>query len=164
MKYYGKTNIVGVFSDAQTVVKNTSTDSTNMVGIGGKTDGSLMISIYANAVFTIVDTKVFSVALEGFTSDVAASATSFTTSANKGGINQETSGTKLAQATVTNYLFSILGTTSNGAFAAGDLIYEGAVPDNMLRLLSYDYIQLVYTSTATAADPGVVNAFVWAKP
>ena len=163
MNYHGKPNVVGTFSDDQDWVKNTSTDSTYMVYIGGATNANLMISIYANGAFTVLDTKVESVALQGYTADTAASATGFCTSSNNGGINQEDTGTVLANATVSNYLFSILGTASNAVFADGDLIYEGAVPDTMLRLLSYDYIQLVYTSTATADNPGNVDAFVWAK-
>jgi len=163
MEYHGRPNTVGTFSDDQAIVKNTSTDSTNMVHIGGPTNAKLMISIFANDAIAVVDTKVLSCAIQGFTSDLAASATGFITSANKGGINQEDTGTALANATSTNTIFSILGTTGDAAFTAGDLIYEGAVPDTMLNLLSYDYIQLVYTSTATVANPGSVDAFVWAK-
>jgi len=164
MNYHNRPNVVGTFSDDQAIVKNASTDSTNMVEIGGPTGSKLMISIFANGAVNIVDTKVLSCTLQGFTADTASSATSFITSDNDGAATSDASGTTLANATVTNYLFSILGTTSDAAFADGDLIYEGAVPDTMLNLLSYDFIQLVYTSTATAANPGSVDAFVWAKP
>ena len=48
MNYHGKPNVVGTFSDGQDFVKNTSTDSSNMVPIGGATNSNLMISINAN--------------------------------------------------------------------------------------------------------------------
>jgi hypothetical protein len=156
---HNRPNIVGWLSDNQALPNATAADSTAMVEIGGQTNGNLMLSIFANTAISIATGQAFNIELQAFTADTAASADSFYSEDNLGGINQAT-GTVNAEAH--HY---ILHKTSGDAqldFAAGDLIWECALPDNMLRLISYDFVQLVYTTDADESSE-TVDAFIWAK-
>lgn len=157
---HNRPNIVGWLSDNQTLPNAGAEDSTNMVEIGGNTDGKLMLSIFANTAITIATTAAFSIELQAFTADTAASADSPYSKTNSAGIPQA-SGTITAEA----HMYLLHKTSADGelAFDADDLIYECALPDNMLRLISYDFVQLVYTTDGNE-ESETVDAFIWAKP
>lgn len=161
MKTYGRTNTVGILSDAQALPNATAVDSTNMVEIGGSTNGQLMLSIFANTAISIATGQAFSIEIQAFTADTAASADSFYSEVNLGGINAETSGTANPEAHM--YLLHKTSADAQLDFSAGDMIYECALPDNMLRLLSYDWVQLVYTTDADESSTEKVDAFIWSK-
>jgi hypothetical protein len=156
---YGK-HIVGELSDSQTLPNATSADSTNMVYIGGQTGGQLWINVYAQNAVEIATGQAFNIELEGYSSDTAASATPPFSTANQGGVNGVT-GT--AESDGHYYIFHKTSADGEAAFAAGDLITQCAIPEDLFRLLEYDYVQLKYTSDADeSAD--IVDAFVWIKP
>ena len=158
---HNRPNIVGWLSDNQALPNTTSADSTNMVEIGGTTNGLLMISVFANTAISIADTKALTITFEAYSSDTAASAVFPASYNNSGGINQA-SGTALANgAGVMSFTFTASGGAM--AWAAGDLIVEFAVPDTMCRLLEYDFVQLKYTTTANESSE-TVDAIVWARP
>lgn len=161
--YYGK-NIIGELSDAQTLPNNTSVDSTNMVFIAGPVNGDLWIDVYANTAISIADTKALIVELEGYTADTAASATAPFSSANSGAINQLVAGNGTVLANSASAYRILDGLASGGAMAwsAGDLITQCAIPEDLMRALAYDYVQLKYTTTADESSEKV-DAFVYVK-
>jgi len=149
--YYGK-QILGELSDAQTLPNATAVDSTNMVYVGDNTNGKLWIDVYANTAISIANTFVLHIDLQGFTADTAASATA----------PFSTAGAVLANTTP---LYRILSITASGGatvFAAGDLMTQCAIPEDLFALLSYDFVQLVYTTTANESAE-TVDAFVYSK-
>jgi len=156
--YHGK-EILGELSDAQTLPNATSVDSTNMVFVGFQTNGGLWIDVYAETAVTIATGQAFNIELEGYTSDTASSATPPFSTSNAGGI-QGASGTAESDA----HYYILHKTSADGelAFAAGDLITQCAIPEDLFRLLSYDYVQLKYTTDANESSETVV-AFVYAK-
>ena len=158
--YYGKTPL-GELSDAQALPNATAVDSTNMVYVGGKTGGSLWINVYANTTIVIATAQAFSIEFQSFSTDTAASAISPFSTANKGGIYQAT-GTSEDEAHI--YLLHKTSTEGELNFAAGDLMCSFGIPEDMLRLLSHDYVQLVYTTDADESAAEKVDAFVWVKP
>ena len=85
---------------------------------------------------SIATAQLFKIELQAFTADTAASATSpFQTA----GVLED------------NAHVLLLDKDSNDGqldFAVGDLILQWIVPGEWLDLLSYDYIQLVYTTDA----------------
>jgi len=157
---HNRPNVVGWLSDNQALPSATTADSTNMVYVGGSTNGALMLSIFANTAISIATGQAFSIELQAYSSDTAASADSFYSEVNLGGINQ-TTGTVNPEAHI--YLLHKTSADAQLDFSAGDLIYECALPDNMLRLVSYDYVQLLYTTDANESSE-TVDAFIWAKP
>ena len=157
--YYEK-NILGELSDAQTLPSTASEDSENMVYIGGPTGGQLWINVYANNAIVIVTGKLFYIELEGWTSDVAANATSPFSITNSGGANHATGILE------DNAHYWLLHKTTGDAelqFDAGDLITQCAIPEDMFRLLGYDYVQLRYETDDNESSERV-DAFVWIKP
>lgn len=151
--YYGK-EILGELSDAQTLPNATSVDSTNMVYVGGKTNGKLHIQVRAKTAISIADTKALTIALETWSADVAASAVAPFSSA----------GAVLANSTPVMNIF--YGLASGGAMSwlAGDLIVDVAVPDEMMALFTtpHTHVQLKYTTTADESSE-TVDAFVYSK-
>ena len=156
---HNRPNIVGWLSDNQTLPNATSEDSTAMVEIGGPTNGQLMLSIFANTAISVATAQAFSIELQGFTADTAASADSFYSEDNLGGINQAT-GTINAEGH--HYLIYKTSADAQLDFSAGDLIWECALPDTMLNLISYDFVQVVYVTDADESSE-TVDAFIWAK-
>jgi hypothetical protein len=160
--YHGK-QILGELSDAQVIgYSGAKADSTNMVEIGGATGGQLWINVYAQTAISIATGEYFYIELESWSADLAASAIPPFSTSNSQGINQAT-GTAESDA----HYYLLHKTSADGAlvFAAGDLITQCAIPEDMLRLLSHDFVQLTYITDKT--DPGVdetVDAFVWVKP
>ena len=156
---YGKT-IIGEFSDAQTLPDSGAVDSTSMVYVGGPTGGQQWINVYATTAVTIATGQAFSIELQSYSADTAASAISPFSTSNGGGIPQA-SGTSEPDA----HYYILHKTSADGelAFAAGDLMTQCAIPEDMLRLLSHDYVQLVYTTDANESSE-TVTAFVWIKP
>jgi len=158
--YYGK-EILGELSDAQALPSTASVDSTNMVYIGDNTGGHLWIDVYACTAVAIANTFVLHIAMQGFTADTAASATAPHSIANQSGI-PGASGTVLTEGTAFFYLMHMTAGTAGVSWTAGDLIAQAAIPEDMFRLLSYDYVQLVYTTTANESSE-TVDAFVYSK-
>ena len=150
---YGK-QVITMLSDGQDLPNNTSVDSDSMAYVGGTTNGSLAISVYANTAISIADTKVFKIDLQGYTSDTAASATSPFSSSNSG-----LTGTALANATAPYTIFDGLASGGAMAFSKGDLITQVVLPQELLDKLSYDWVQLVYTTTADESSE-LVDAFL----
>ena len=158
--YYGKT-ILGELSDAQALPNATAVDSTNMVYVGGKTGGSLWINIYANTAISIATGQAFNIEFQSYSADTAASAISPFSTANAGGM-YEGSGTSEDEAHV--YLLHATNADGQLDFAAGDLMCSYGIPEDNLRLISHDYVQLVYTTDADESATEKVDAFVWIKP
>lgn len=157
---HGRVNIVGWLSDNQALPNATGADSTNMVYIGGQTGSKLMISIFANTDIDVATAQAFNIELQGFTADTAASADTPGSKDNGAG-NPPYSGTLMQE--FHNYL--VHKTSADGAidWNAGDLIWEQALPDNMLRLVSYDWAQLVYLTDEDLSAMNI-DAIIWAKP
>ena len=139
--------IVKVLSDAQTLPNAGSVDSTNMVNIVGATKGNLWINVYANTDITIATAQAFNIELEGYTSDTAASATPPFSKDNEGMATSKNGG-GTAESDAHMYLLHKTSADGELAFSAGDLIAQCAVPEDLLRALSYDYVQLKYTTDA----------------
>lgn len=148
---YGKVPI-GTFSDGQALPNATVADSTNMVNIGGQSNGALMVSVYANTAISIATGQAFYIELQAYSSDTAASATSPFSTSNSG-----LTGTLEDNAHM--YLLHKTSADDQLDFAAGDLICQIGVPSEWLNKLSYDYIQLVYTTDADESSEKV-DAFV----
>ena len=158
--YHGKI-IVGELSDAQDLPSTTSVDSDAMVFIGECTNAGLWIDVYANTAITIANTFVLHIGLQGFTADTAASATSPHSIANAG-CKPHATGTVLTEGTAHYYIMHMTAGTAGVTWAAGDLITQCAIPEDMFRALSYDYVQLFYTTTANESSE-LVDAFVYTK-
>ena len=152
-KYYGK-NIVGSLCDAQTI--NTTEDS-SMVYIGGRTGGDLWIDVYANTAWTIDSGEELTIQLQGFTSDAGTSATSPFSTGNAGG--QCISGGGTSEPDVLYYIFYNTSAQDAAGFAAGDLVTQCAIPEDLFHALAYDYVQLAFTCDTSE----VCDAFVYAK-
>ena len=155
---YGK-EILGWLSDNQALPNATTVDSTNMVNIVGRTNGALWINVYANTAIAIASGQAFSIELQGFTADTAVSATSPFSTGNKAGYVATGGATSEPDAH-----YYLLHKTSGAAlnFAAGDLITQCAIPEDLFDALGYDYVQLVYVTDASEVSE-TVDAFVYAK-
>jgi len=158
-EYYGK-QILGELSDNQTLPNADTVDSTNMVNIAGQTNGKLWIDVYAGTDISIAANQSFSIELEGYTSDDNDSATPPFSTANNGGM-QGTSGTPESDA---HYYLLHKAATTDGvlAFSKGSLITQCAIPEDLFRLLKYDFVQLKYTTDADESSE-TVTAFVYSK-
>jgi len=143
----GISKVVGEFlSDAQTLPNAGTVDSTNMVNIAGATGGRLYLSVFANTATEIVTGQAFSIELQGFTSDTAASAT---------GIHSSAGVVEPAH----YYILHKTSADDQIAWLEGELIAEIPLPEKMLKALSYDWVQLVYLTDADeSADK--VDAFI----
>lgn len=149
--YYGK-SILGELSDAQTLPNNDSVDSTNMVNIAKTTNGGLAISVYANNAVEIATGQAFSIEVEFYTSDTAASAVS--------PFSYDNSGTQTA-VPGHYYIYDKTSDDDAAAWAAGELITQFIIPQELTDLMGYDWVQLKYTTDADeSADK--VDAFVHA--
>jgi hypothetical protein len=131
-----------------------------MVYIGGQTGGKLWIDVYANGTVAIATAQAFYIELQGYSSDTAASATAPFSNANQGGI-EGASGT--AHSVAHMYLLHKTSADDAIAFSAGDLMAQIAIPEDMFRLLGYDYVQLRYETDANESSEKV-DAFVYVKP
>ncbi len=158
---YGKVPVGDMLSDAQALPNAGSVDSTNMVNVGGQLNGRLWIDVYANTAISIATAQLLYIELQGFTADTAASATSPFTVTNQGGINGA-SGTLEDNAHV--YLLHKTSADAQLDFNAGDLICQMAIPEDMFRLLSYDFVQLRYETDADESSTEKFDAFVYVKP
>ena len=150
--YYGK-QVLAELSDAQTLPSSTTVDSTKMALIGASTDGGLVISVYAHTDISIATGQAFSIEVETYNADTAASARppfTFSTSSP---------ATYVFQANCHYYILH--KTSADGAltFQAGDLITQYILgPD---QLWTDTYIQLKYTTDADESTESV-DAFVHA--
>lgn len=156
--YHGK-NIIGKLSDAQTLPNAGAEDSESVVFIGGPTNGKLWIDVYALTALAIASGQIFSIELEGYTTNTPQS--SFTapfTTTNQGGI-PGASGTSEPHGAY-YLLYKAAGNALD--FAAGDLITQCAIPEDLFRLLSYDWVQLKYLTDANE-ESETVDAFVYLK-
>ena len=147
-----------MLSDGQTLPDATSVDSTNMAYVGGPTGGKLRLAVYAKTAIAIASAQAFNIEFQAYSADTAASATSPFSNANDGAQAAAGSGTLHDEA----HLYLIHKTSADGAiaFSAGDLIIDIGLPESNLALLSYDYVQLVYTTDATETGE-TVDAFVY---
>ncbi len=149
MNYHGigVARVVGVLSDAQALPNATSEYSTNMVDIKGKTGGKLMLAVYANTAVEIITTAAFNIELLGYTVDVEGSATAPFSSAG---------------ALEPAHFYPLHKTSADGeiAWLAGELITEIPVPENLLELMEYDFINLAYTASADESA-NLVDAFLY---
>lgn len=157
--YYGKT-ILGSLSDAQALPNATAADSTNMVYVGKQTNGAVWVAVYANTAITIATDKAFSIELQSYSADTAASAISPFSKDNDGG-NVVASG---ATSEPDAHLYLLHKTSADGelAFSAGDLICEIGISGRMLDAIGHNYVQLVYTTDANESSEKV-DAFVYLK-
>lgn len=162
MNYYGKVPF-GDISDAQTLPSSAKEDSESIVYIGGQdggVGGQLWIDVYAHSAIDIASGAQLTIELQGHTSAVQASNTSPFSVANQSGIIGA-SGTQEPDALY--YIFYNTSTQDALAFTAGDLITQCAIPEDLFRLLSYDYVMLEYETGASEVSE-TVDAFVYIKP
>ena len=155
---FGKV-IIGELSDNQTLPSSTAVDSTNMVYIGGQTGGRLWIDVYATTDITISTGNLLYITIEGFTADTAGSATAPFSINNDSGIDGA-SGTSEP-----NAHYCLLNKTTGDAelqFSDNDLITQGAIPEDLFKLLSYTWVQLRYETDANESSE-TVTAFVYDK-
>ena len=148
---HGTANVVDYLSDAQTLPNATAVDSTQMVEVGGKTNNKLKVYVYANNAVEIATGQAFKITVEAFTADTAASATDI--------FSYDNSGTQ----TLVPGHYDIYTKTSAddaAAWAAGELITEWVVSEELLNLMSYDFIQLKYT---TDADESADKVDAWVE-
>ena len=143
---------IGTFSNGQTLPDSTTADSTTMVYVGGQSGGALMISVYARTAVSIATGQAFNIELEAFTSDAPTSAVSPFSADNSG-------SSPTAENDAHFYLLHKTSADNPLAFSAGDLITQCGVPFQLLDKLSYDYIQLKYTTDADESAE-TVDAFV----
>ena len=140
MANYGK-QVITMLSDGQALPNATAGDSTSMAFIGRRTGGGLVLSVYAKTALAVATGQAFSIELQGFTADTAASATSpFSTS------NDGTQGSGTLEDNAHYYL--IHKTSADGALdvSAGAMITQIVLPGELLDQLNYDWIQLVYST------------------
>ena len=116
-----------ILSDGIALPNATSGDSTNMVNIGGQTGQKLVISVYAKTGVTVATGKAMFIEIQAFTTDTAASAVSPIANAHVYAIHKTTADAELA-------------------IAAGALICEYAIPEQMFANSSYDWVQLLITT------------------
>jgi len=156
---YGK-EVLGMLSEEQTLPGDgTPVASSAMCYIAGPALGKLWIDVYAATDIEIASGNLLYIEIRGFTSDDTSSATVPYTINNQGGIFGA-SGTLETDAHY--YLLCKTSATTALNFSSGDLITQGAIPEDMFRLLSYDYVELLYTvDTSEAAEK--VTAFVYSK-
>lgn len=157
--YHGRVNIVGELSDAQALPNATSSDSTNMVDIGDPTLSHLWIDVYTESGLTVSTGNAFSIELESYSADTAASAIPPFTKDNGGGI-QGASGTAESDA----HMYLIHKTSADGelAFSANDLVTQIAIPEDLLRLSGHTFVQLKYNSDEDLRAY-TLTAFVYTK-
>jgi len=163
MNYHGlaTSSIVGILSDAQTLPNATAVDSTNMVDITGPTKGNMWINVYANTAITIATGQAFNIELEGFTADTAASATP-PFSKDNSELFSSVDGGGTAESDAHFYLIHKTSADGELAFSAGDLVTQVCIPEDLFRALSYDFVQLKYTTDADESSEKV-DAFVFYK-
>ncbi len=160
---YGKIIVGAMLSDAQVLGYSAAqTDSSAMVNVGGQLDGRLWIDVYAQTAISIATGEYWYIEFESFSADTAASAIAPFSADNQGGINGA-SGTAETNA----HIYLLHKTSADGQldFSAGDLICQMAVPEDLMRLLSHDFVQLTQITDKT--DPGTdetIDAFVYVKP
>lgn len=133
-----------ILSDAQALPSGAAADSTNMVRVGGPTGGKTSILVYAATDIDVLTGKTFSIELQAFTADTAASAVSPVANAHVYGLHK---------------------TSADAAIdlAEGDLVTEIAIPEMLLNENSYTYVQLVYL-TDDDLSAMKVNSFVRVQP
>ena len=136
-------NLLGILSDGQALPNATSVDSTNMVNVGGKTNGRIWIDVYANTAISIATGQAFNIELEGYSSDTAASAVSPIDDA---------------------HIYILHKTSADGQldFAAGALIAQIAIPEDLFDAKSWEYVQLKYTTDADESSEKV-DAIAYTK-
>ena len=160
--YYGKV-LLGELSDSQPIGFGESRkDSSQMVFIGGPTGGQLWISVYCNVAIDILTSEYWYIELEGGTTSTIGNAVAPFSESNSGGINQAT-GTLNTNAHM--YLLHKVGGDGDAAlaFVAGDLITQMAIPEDLFRLLGFDWVNLAMTTDAGSSTDRI-DAFVWIKP
>ena len=147
-------NILGELSDAQALPDNTSADSTNMVFVGGLTNGKLYIQVRACSAISIADSKALTIELETYSSDTAASAIA----------PFSHDGAAHSHGSTSMRIFYVLASGGAVTYDAGEIIVDVAVPDQMMALFStpHTYVQLKYTTTANESSE-TVDAFVYSR-
>jgi len=147
-------------SAAQTLPNAGGVDSTNMGYIGlGNTGGRIWLDVYANTAITIATGQAFSIEFQSYSSDTAASAIPPFSTANAGG---KAGATGTAESDAHYYIMHKTSDDGELAFSAGDLMTQMAIPEDLLRLLSHDYVQLRYLTDADEHTEKV-DAFIYAK-
>ena len=156
--YHGK-QVLGELSDGQTLPNAGTADSTNMVYIGGPTNGKLWIDVYALTALAVSSGNTLSIEFQSYSADTAASAIPPFSTTNKGGI-PGASGTAESDA----HMYLLHKTSADGALdiSAGSLICQMAIPEDLCRLLSHDYVQITYL-TDEDLSAQTVDAFVYIK-
>ena len=159
-KRFGK-NIIGELSDAQALPNATGVDSTNMVYVGGPTNGKLWINVYAGTAISIATGQAFNIELQSFSTDTAASAISPFSTSNGGGVGA-VAGAGTSEDNAHVYLLHKTSADAQLDFSAGSLICEFAIPETMLNLISHTYVQLRYLTDANESSE-TITAFVYDK-
>ena len=149
---YGYT-IIKELSDAQALPNATTVDSTNMAYVGKGTNYGQVIYVFANTDITIATGQAFSIELESYSSDTAASAIAPFSVDNEGGKVAYGGGTAETNA----HIYALHKTIADGelAFSAGDLIAEIPIPEKLLAALGHTYVQLKYTTDADESSEKV---------
>ena len=114
-----------------------SKDFTNMIEVGGNTNGSLCIEVRAHTALTVLTTKAFNIEVEVYTADTVGSA---------------------AAPIANSHMYLIHKTSADGALsvAAGDLIAEMIVPCKYFGANTWLNLKCTTDDTLTAKT---VDAF-----
>ena len=159
MRYYGIINPVGTLSDNQAMPNATNEPSDAMVFVGGPHNGTLWINVYSDDGVTYGASATGSIELEAFSADTTGSATAPFSITNASGLIQ---GSGTTSDNAHTYLMHHTAADSALAFSAGDLICEFGIPETMLKLVGFDWVQLRYANSENFATKEI-SAFVYIK-
>ncbi len=132
-------------------------DTASMFNSVGETMGSLWIEVYAKTAISIASGEYWYIEFQAYSADTAASAVGPFTNANKGGVIG-------ASGTVENdaHQYLLHKTSADGAlsFSLGDLICEFGIPDKMLRLKGYPYVQVTNITDKSSGSSETIDVLV----
>jgi hypothetical protein len=136
MANYGK-QVITQLATAMTLPNALTKDTTAMAFVGGSTNGALALSVYAVTAFAVATAKTFSIELQSYSADTAASAIPPFSTANTG-----LTGTAESDA----HYYVMHKTAADGAMAisAGSLITQCIIPQELLDKLAHDWVQLTF--------------------
>ncbi len=147
---HGQVPIVQL-SDAVAIGYSGSTaDTTTMFNSVGQTGRKPWIEVYAKTAISIASGEYWYIEFQAFSADTAASAVGPFTNSNSGGV---TGASGTAEDDAHQYLLHKTSADGALAFSIGDLICEFGIPEKLLRLKGYPYVQL--TNITDKTDPGV---------
>jgi hypothetical protein len=147
-------NYIGLLSEDQVLPDNGTADSTNMVEVQTPTNGDLWVKVVFEDEIVLADTKTFTIDIQTWSADVAASAVA---PINSG-------GAVIPTGTSTVRPFSLLSAHATTCVIAAGTEIDFAVPEDQMASFAtpHKFIQLVYTTTDDLSG-NTATAFVYTK-